>query len=233
MYSQDYLEGTLRTGERKFLVQINDREHFTRGAVRQSAELKLLELPVDIGGRFFNRSYKIADTIPVGSSLYTLDFDNNILIFSKVGNIENEKAIPIFNEKDLLTSAVLKNETFKGKYTLIDFWGSWCGPCIQSLPHLVSIHKKYGDKLNVLSVASDHPKDIEKLKDLISKYKLTWNHIWSDRSQNWNNSLPFKFEIFSFPTIVLLDPETNEMKRFIGSNKLSDLDRNLELLFGN
>lgn len=233
VYSQDYLAGILEIEERKFLIQINDRDCFTRASVRQSAELKVLELPIDSGTRFFNSSYKLSDTIPVGSGLYVLDLSNKVLKFNKVGEIENERSIPVFREKDLLTDVVLENDTFKGRYTLIDFWGSWCGPCIQSLPHLVDIHQKYGDRLNMLSVASDQPKDVEKLKNLIDKHGLSWNHIWSDRSEDWNNSLPFRFAVSSFPTIVLLDPDTNEVKRFIGTNKLSSLDQQLKLIFEN
>lgn len=231
VYSQDYLEGILNVNDRKFLVQLNDRQHFYKPSSRISAELKVLELPVDSGGRYFNRTYKLSDTISAGSGSYLVELEGKSLKFNKIGEIENERSIPIFDEKDLLTSIVLDNEKFKGKYTLIDFWGTWCGPCIQSLPHLVALHKKYGDKLNMLSIASDNPKDLDKLKGLISKHELTWNHIWSDRSEKWSNSLPFKFEVSAFPTLILLDPQTDEIERFIGTNKLRNLDQRLELIF--
>ena len=60
-------------------------------------------------------------------------------------------------------SQKLSDYVGKGKYVLVDFWASWCGPCMREIPNLVNVHKKYaGDKFEVLGVAiNDKPSDTE------------------------------------------------------------------------
>jgi thiol-disulfide isomerase/thioredoxin len=93
--------------------------------------------------------------------------------------------------------------SFKGKYVLVDFWASWCGPCRGENPNVVSAYERYKDKnFTVLGVSLDQSKPnwLKAIKD----DNLTWTHI-SDL-QYWNNSAARLYRIESIPTNLLIDP---------------------------
>jgi len=96
--------------------------------------------------------------------------------------------------------------SFKGKYVLIDFWASWCGPCRQENPNIVATYQKYKNKnFTVLGVSLDKAK--APWMDAIKADGLAWTHVSDLRG--WNNAVSQQFEIFSIPQSFLLDPNGN------------------------
>lgn len=99
---------------------------------------------------------------------------------------------------------VVTLSSLKGKYVLIDFWASWCGPCRQENPNVVRLYNQYKDKgFEIYGVSLDQDKG--KWIKAIEKDKLTWVHV-SDL-KGWQSSAAELYHIDGIPATYLLDKE--------------------------
>lgn len=131
------------------------------------------------------------------------------------------KPLADFSQEDP-DGKLISFSSFKGKYVLVDFWASWCGPCRQENPNVVRAFNKYKDKnFTVLGVSLDKSK--QPWLDAIKADGLTWQHV-SDL-KGWTNAVAQKFGINSIPQNFLVDPNGV----VIGKNlRGADLDSKLE-----
>jgi len=128
-----------------------------------------------------------------------------------------------FTQNDTLGNPVMLS-SFRGKYLLIDFWASWCGPCRVENPNVVKAFDKYkGKGFHILSVSLDQPNAKEKWMKAIHDDKLAWTHV-SDLLY-WKNAVAVQYGIQAIPQNLLLDPQG----KIIAKNlRGEDLDKKLE-----
>lgn len=112
---------------------------------------------------------------------------------------------PEFTQNDSLGKPVSLS-SFKGKYVLIDFWASWCGPCRQENPNVVKAYDQYKAKnFTVLGVSLDRPDGKQAWLQAIKDDGLTWNQV-SDL-KFWNNEVATLYGVSSIPGNFLIDPD--------------------------
>ncbi|WEK37558.1 MAG: TlpA disulfide reductase family protein [Candidatus Pseudobacter hemicellulosilyticus] len=110
-----------------------------------------------------------------------------------------------FTQNDTLGKPV-SLASFKGKYVLIDFWASWCGPCRAENPNVVQAYNTYKDKgFTVLGISLDRDNAKDKWLKAIHDDKLAWTHV-SDL-QFWNNAVAVQYGIKAIPQNLLIDPK--------------------------
>jgi peroxiredoxin len=115
------------------------------------------------------------------------------------------KPAPDFSLPDVNGNEI-KLSSFKGKYVLVDFWASWCGPCRQENPNVVKAYNQFkGKNFTVLGVSLDRPGGKEEWLKAIKADQLTWTHV-SDLKY-WESSIIPLYQVDGIPFNVLVDPE--------------------------
>jgi len=119
------------------------------------------------------------------------------------GKLVVGNAFPDFNEKDL-EGKPLSVGNYKGKVVLVDFWATWCGPCVAELPNVLETYKKYHSKgFDIVGISLDHDKDA--LTNFIKKKGMPWQQYFDGKG--WESKLAGAYGVNSIPATYLLDTE--------------------------
>lgn len=109
--------------------------------------------------------------------------------------------------------------SFRGKYVLVDFWASWCGPCRQENPNVVKVYNQYKDKnFTILGVSLDKTKD--DWQKAIKDDHLNWHQV-SDLKY-WDNSAAKLYGIQAIPANFLIDPDGRIIAKNLRGDKLEE-----------
>lgn len=123
--------------------------------------------------------------------------------------VEGSK-FPDFDEKDL-KGKPFNLAAYKGKVVLIDFWATWCGPCIAELPNVLAAYEKHHPAgFEILGISLDTDK--ARLEQFIETKKMTWQQFFDGKG--WENKLAEKYGVNSIPATYLLDGDG----KIIGKN---------------
>jgi peroxiredoxin len=102
-------------------------------------------------------------------------------------------------------------DDLRGKVVVLDFWGTWCPPCVESVPELRTLHKRYSKEPSFMLIGISSDSDEQEWKDFTAKNKMIWPQ-YRDKDQKVQRA----FGVRAFPTYVVIDHEGIVQFRSVG-----------------
>ncbi|MHC5541976.1 TlpA family protein disulfide reductase [Singulisphaera rosea] len=110
---------------------------------------------------------------------------------------------------EAITGTKVSMEGLKGKVVVLDFWATWCGPCVAEMPKMKELYAKYHDKgVEFIGVSLDQPKEmggLDKLKNFVSKNEIPWPQYY--QGNGWDSEFSKSWGISGIPCVFLIDAE--------------------------
>ena len=106
----------------------------------------------------------------------------------------------------------LSLSALRGKYVILDFWGSWCGWCIKGIPDMKAYYNKYKDRLEILGIDCNDSETA--WKSAVAKYEIPWLHVYNPST----STLTDDYNITGYPTKIIIDPNGNINKVVVGED---------------
>jgi thiol-disulfide isomerase/thioredoxin len=189
--------------------------------------------------------YQIGDTVNIDGKNYELykvspDARNiwiknpgvshkNIVGYNTGYLYQNFKLNDIVDNSQINSTEILRSK----KYMLLDFWGTWCGPCIKGIPALREVHEKYNKDIEVISIAGEQKADTANVLSAIARYNMPWKHFMFCKNVEFNKELLLdQYRITAYPTYILINSEGVIVQRQIGFNGTDEIKNYLNKKLG-
>lgn len=105
--------------------------------------------------------------------------------------------------------------SLRGKWVVLDFWATWCGPCLASMPHLKEYYQKYAGKFEVVGIVSQS-EEATWVK-MVKEMELPWINVINPQNSTKEKDLTNVYGIEGFPTYIILDKEGKIHKEYLGA----------------
>ncbi|MBK8657274.1 MAG: AhpC/TSA family protein [Haliscomenobacter sp.] len=156
-------------------------------------------------------SLRLSDQL--ASSLAGNPFYSDIL--SRVKGISASKVGAVladFSAPNVLDNSVFDIKNTNGKYVILDFWGTWCGPCISEMPEMKALSEKYADRMMLVGVNNGDTK--EKLLSFVKEKGYTWTQVLDKQEGKTFSTV---FNVNGYPTKIILDPKGEILGKYLGT----------------
>jgi len=144
------------------------------------------------------------------------------------------KSAPDFTRKDFSGKTIRLSDYKNKNFILLDFWASWCIPCIREIPKIKDLHSKYSEKgLEIISISADE--DNDSWLNAINKYQLgAWPQILSVEDKNNSvfnkDDISFMYNVESIPHFIFIDKQGKIIAKwsYLGKEQLSEIELNIK-----
>lgn len=162
----------------------------------------LTRQPLDTLGKYLNR---LDESVKNGMFQNLLNYQfNRFKKYTKVReaelNIRVGKKAPEFSLKNV-NNKTIKIDYSSNKFTVLDFWGSWCAPCISGFPKMKEYFNKYNGQIDFIGIACNDKEDT--WKNAVKKYELKWKNLINDNDIDKDVSVIYGIE--KYPTKIIVN----------------------------
>lgn len=150
-------------------------------------------------------------------------------VAGRVAGIEQTrpgKPAPDIVSRNTPDSTLFSLATLRGRYVVLDFWGTWCGPCIAGMPRMKEILEKHRGRMEIVGIAQESDGGGRWRKFLKDRPEYGWHHVLNVKSDD----IIVKYSVAGYPTKIIIDPEGRILSRFVGEDDgfYTELERRLQ-----
>lgn len=218
LYYRDFVfKGDIALGGKKYPIIVDDMG--MTGDFANPAKMSFM-IDVNNNGKYERKGeiYPFAAPFNIGGTTYEIKkLSGDKLTLQKSAKTVAEvlpapdqsvgKSVIRFTATTTDGTAVSFPDTFKGKIVLLDFWATWCGPCIAELPNLTAAYEKFNSQgFEVLGISLDQPNASEKLAAFCKDKNMPWKQVYDGKF--WQAEIAQKFDVNAIPHAVLVDGDT-------------------------
>jgi peroxiredoxin len=134
---------------------------------------------------------------------------------------------PAFTAQTIDGKTVRFPDDYKGHIVMLDFWATWCGPCMGEVPGLAAAYEKYHPRgFDVLGISLDNPHSTDKINSVLKGNKMLWPEVYD--GNGWKAAVAQQYGIQSIPSPILVDGDTGKILATESGLRGDALDPTLE-----
>lgn len=162
--------------------------------------------PFNIAGT----TWELADMAKDGGAFRIVKSTKVVAPVAPAPNLSVGSPAIAFEAMDVAGKKLAFPGDYAGKIVLLDFWATWCAPCMAEMPNVVAAYEKFNkDGFEILGISLDNSKSITRLPEVVAKSKMTWRQVAD--AKGWQAEIGQKYGVMSIPAAYLVDGSTGKI----------------------